>query len=122
MNKKTISQLKRVLEQKKKKLEKELASIAHKDPKLKDDYDAEFPTFGLTQSSDEEALEVSAYTSRLPIEYALELKLQDTNVALVKIKKGKYGLCENCKGQINKERLKVMPEARICLKCAQQKK
>lgn len=121
MDKKTINQLKKVLEQKKKRIEKELSSIAKKDPKLKDDYDVRFPHFGLTQSPDEEALEVSTYESRLPIEYALELRLQDISLALDKIKRGKFGLCEKCKKSIEGKRLKAIPEVRICLKCAQKK-
>ncbi|MFH0852329.1 MAG: hypothetical protein V1845_01865, partial [bacterium] len=72
MDKKTLQQLKKELEEKKKKVEQELDSIARKDQKLKGDYDTRFPDFGTTQSSDEEALEVSAYESTLPIEYALE--------------------------------------------------
>ena len=122
MDKKTLQKFKKILEQKKKKLEIELASIAKKDPRQKGDYDSNYPNFGATQSSDEEALEVSAYESRLPVEYAMELKLRDINLALEKMKKGTYGKCENCPGQMDEKRLEAMPEARICLNCAQVKK
>ncbi len=37
--------------------------------------------------------------------------------ALKKIKSGTYGLCEFCKNPISKERLKVIPYARLCIKC-----
>ena len=122
MDKKTQQKFKKILEEKKAKIEVELASIAKKDPRLKGDYDSKYPHFGATQSSDEEALEVSAYASRLPVEYALEVKLRDINLALEKIKKGAFGKCENCPGEIDQKRLEAMPEARICLNCAEKNK
>jgi len=53
----------------------------------------------------------------LPIEFSLEKKLQDINLALEKIKKGKYGTCEDCKKTISIERLKAFPSAKSCEKC-----
>ncbi len=117
MDKETLKQLKAKLEENKQKLEKELESIAKKDPKLRGDYDTRFPDFGSPQSTDEEALEVSAYESTLPIEYAMEVKLQEINKALDKIKKGKYGKCEKCEEEIDINRLMVKPEATTCAKC-----
>jgi len=38
-------------------------------------------------------------------------------LALEKIKKGKYGVCESCGKKISQKRLKISPEARLCLKC-----
>ena len=37
--------------------------------------------------------------------------------ALKKIEEGNYGVCERCKGNIPKTRLKALPYARFCLKC-----
>jgi len=117
MEKTELEKFNKLLEERKKKIETELASIAKKDVKLKGDYDTIFPNFGTSQSSDEEALEVAAYESTLPIEYALELKLADVNKALKKIEDGTYGICENCRQPIDAKRLEIMPEARLCLKC-----
>jgi len=117
MNKETLQQLKKKLEENKQKIEKELETIAQKDTKLKGDYDTRFPDFGTTQSPDEEALEVSAYESTLPIEYALEVRLQEINKALEKIKKGGYGKCEKCGQLIDEKRLAAMPEAPTCAEC-----
>lgn len=117
MDKKLILQLKKRLEENKEKIEKELATIAKKDEKLKGDYDTRFPDFGIHQSPDEGALEVTAYESTLPVEYALELRLADINKALEKIAKDKYGLCEKCSQEIDEKRLGVMPEAKFCIKC-----
>ena len=106
-----------MLEERKTKLENELTSFAKKDEKLPGDYDTRFPDFGTNQSSDEEAFEVAAYDSALPVEYALELRLADINRALDKMKKNTYGQCENCPGEIDIKRLEAMPEARACLDC-----
>lgn len=117
MDKKALDHLKKKLLERKKKIEEELASIARKDEKLRGDYDTRFPDFGTHQSPDESALEVAAYESALPIEYALELRLANTNKALKKIEEGIYGICENCREPIDPKRLDIMPEAKLCLKC-----
>jgi RNA polymerase-binding transcription factor DksA len=48
-----------------------------------------------------------------------------TEIALVKlaisrIDKGQYGLCQVCGNEISKERLKVVPYSSLCIKCASQ--
>ncbi|MBI4709354.1 MAG: TraR/DksA C4-type zinc finger protein [Candidatus Portnoybacteria bacterium] len=121
MDKSKIQKLKKDLEEDKEKVEKELESIAKKDGKVKGDYDTRFPDFGTAQSPDESALEVAAFESTLPVEYALEVKLQDINNALAKIKSGDYGQCEKCSKPIDEKRLEVMPEARTCTKCQKKK-
>ncbi len=122
MDKETLQQLKKKLEDQKDKIEKELESIAQKDPKLKGDYDTRFPDFGAPQSPDESALEVAAYESTLPIEYALELKLLDINKAIEKTAKGKYGQCEKCGQEIDIKRLMAKPEAKTCAQCQKTQK
>jgi len=59
----------------------------------------------------------------LAIEHALELRLKEVEEALEKIKKndGSYGKCEQCQKEIELDRLKANPAAKICLKCANQK-
>ena len=121
MDKKTQDKFKKLLAERKVKLENELASFTKKDTKLKGDYDTQFPDFGANQSSDEEAFEVATYDSALPVEYALELRLADINRALDKIKNGTYGQCENCEGEMDIKRLEAMPEARTCLDCEKER-
>lgn len=117
MEQSEINKLKEILQKQKEKVEQELAQFTEKDPVLKGDYDTRFPDFGTIQSSDENASEVAAYESALPIEYALELRLASINKALEKIEKGTYGICENCNEKIDLRRLEIMPEANACLKC-----
>ena len=120
MNKKLLLEFKQKLEKERAKIEEQLKSFAKEDKKLKGDWDTRFPHWdgeaggaGLEKAADE----VEEYSTLLPIEYNLELKLKNIDLALEKIKKGKYGMCEKCGKKINKKRLKIYPEARFCLKC-----
>lgn len=49
----------------------------------------------------------------------LRENLQDVDIALGKIEKGTYGVCERCGEPINAERLEAIPYARLCVKCKQ---
>jgi len=121
LNKKELEELKEKLQENKKKVKKQLQSFATEDKKLKGDWDSKYPDYDGGSSGGEkmeqEAMEVEEYSSRLPVEHSLELKLRDINLALKKIKEGKYGVCEKCGKTINKERLKAYPSARTCVKC-----
>jgi DnaK suppressor protein len=117
----STAKIKEKLETDKKTLEEELQRFAEKDKKLKDNWDTKFPRFSGdsgNQQLEEEADEVEEYITKLPIEHSLESRLKDINSALEKIKKGKYGKCENCGKKIPKERLEIAPEARLCLLCS----
>ncbi len=120
MNKKLQEELKKKLEKEKKAIEVELTKFAKKDDKLKDDWDTKFPeSSGAVGGSflEDAADQVERYSNLLPVEHDLELRLQSINEALKKIKKGKYGKCENCDKNIPEARLKIYPEAKLCKKC-----
>lgn len=53
---------------------------------------------------------------QLDRESQLELKLVDK--ALERIERGSYGVCTECGGAINPERLKAVPIAENCIDCA----
>lgn len=116
MDKKLVDELKKKLELQKKSVQKELESFANEDPKLKHNWDTRYPNRE-DSDKDEEADEVTEYDNKLSLEYSLELKLKDVNMALEKIKNGKYGICENCGKEIEIERLQAVPEAKLCIKC-----
>ena len=120
MEQQLLLELKEKLERGKEELEKNLFSFAKKSDKISGDWETEFPRFGNRVSEqDENADEVEEYTNLLPVEYRLELHLLDVKRALEKIGKDKnYGVCEKCGKEIKKERLKIIPEAKFCLKCA----
>jgi len=115
MNKELLNELKEKLEKEKVAIKKQLATFADQDPNLKGDWDTRFPNFD--GNLEEAADEVEEYASRLPVEFSLETRLRDISLALEKIKKDNYGKCENCGKEIDEKRLKVMPAARVCLKC-----
>ncbi len=118
MNKELLEELKTKLEEEKKEIEKELKTFAKKDPKLKGDWDTVFPKFSQGTSNQEETTdEVEEYVNQLPVEFTLETRLQKIDIALEKVEKGKYGICEKCNKKIPIERLKVYPEGGTCEKC-----
>lgn len=117
MDNQTIQQLKELLENKKTELEQQLKGFSKEDKELAGDFDTVFPNEPTSQSPDEEAREVEVYENLLPVEHTLELALQDINIALAKIEGGNYGICDNCREQIELDRLKIFPEAKTCVKC-----
>ncbi|MGC8851970.1 MAG: TraR/DksA family transcriptional regulator, partial [Minisyncoccia bacterium] len=107
----------------KKALEKDLASFADKDRRIKYDYDTRYPNLDDntdTAASDSNAQEITTFDNLLALEHLLELRLKDVDEALEKIKHndGSYGKCEICHNDIEINRLKINPAARICAKCA----
>ena len=120
MKKELLKELKQKLEKGKKTLEEQLGTFAKKDPHLKGDWDTRFPDFDgeIGGSALETAADaVEKYDALLPVEHSLEIRLRDIGLALEKIKKGKYGQCENCGKKIDEKRLKIYPEARLCMEC-----
>lgn len=118
MNQEIVSKLKNKLIEEKKLLEEELSSFAHKDPEVKNNWETDFPQFGDERTEqDENANEVEEYSNALPIEYALETRLQNIDLALEKIENKNYGVCESCGKQIEIERLEVEPSARTHVHC-----
>jgi len=47
--------------------------------------------------------------------------LYELDDALKRIEEGTFGVCETCKSLITKTRLKVVPYARMCIKCQEKK-
>ena len=123
MEAKLLNQLKKKLEAEKVLLEKDLLKFADKDKKVPYDYDTRFPELDVVSrpsAPDENATEIDSYGNLLAVEHALELRLKEVGEALEKIKKndGSFGKCEKCQGEIELERLKANPAAKLCLSCA----
>ncbi len=47
-------------------------------------------------------------------------KVKDIEDALEKLKRGEYGECEECGEDIPQQRLRLFPEARMCVKCQEE--
>jgi len=121
MDKKMQKQLKNSLEKEKLKLIKDLKSFANRDTNIKGNWLTRFPFFGINRShNDESAEKIEEYENLLSVEHTLELRLKDINNALDKIKSNTYGICEKCKKEIELKRLKIVPEAKRCLKCSRE--
>jgi DnaK suppressor protein len=46
--------------------------------------------------------------------------IQKIQKAIQKMEDGSYGICEECGDEISEERLKVRPEATLCIKCKEE--
>ncbi|OGZ69425.1 MAG: hypothetical protein A3D35_03475 [Candidatus Staskawiczbacteria bacterium RIFCSPHIGHO2_02_FULL_34_9] len=116
MEKNLLEQLKEKLENEKLSIEKELGSFATADTDQKDNWNTRYPNREMG-NMEEEADEMQEYDNMLSVEHNLELRLKDINLAIEKIGNGSYGKCEKCGSEIEEERLKANPEARLCMKC-----
>ena len=116
MNAENIKKAKQTLKEKKTHLEQELSSYAVKDPMVKGDWDTKYPRIQEGDREDD-ASEVEEYSTKLHIEFSLEGQLKNVDAALDQIEKGEYGICQNCKTEILKERLLAMPESQYCTTC-----
>jgi len=47
--------------------------------------------------------------------------LYELDDVLKKIEEGTFGICEDCKNLIAKNRLKAIPHARLCVKCQEKR-
>jgi RNA polymerase-binding transcription factor DksA len=116
MNKDLIGKFKEELEKNKANLEKDLEAFATKDKNVEGNWEAKRINAEDTDM-EEKADEVEEYDNLLSLEHSLELKLKDVNGALEKISAGTYGICEKCGNEIEEKRLQVCPEAKLCMKC-----
>lgn len=117
-NKEFLEKIKKELEEKKEALKKELSGFANESPESKKDWNARYPQFEGSGLEDE-ADEVEEYESLLSIEKTMEKKLKAIDIALEKIEKNAYGICEKCGAEISQARLEVCPEAQWCSNCIQ---
>jgi len=68
-------------------------------------------------SPDTDAAEQFGHARTSAIKKALSKNIIQTKKALIRTKKGKYGICEDCSKMIDTDRLAIYPEATLCAKC-----
>ena len=75
------------------------------------------------EPDDEAALATSNYASELALATMRRerCELNEVTAALRRLSAGKYGICELCEGQIGLARLRALPWARLCIRCAEQR-
>jgi RNA polymerase-binding protein DksA len=115
MDQKIIDRIKQDLLEKRDQLKAELGEFASPDAGTADDYTTKFPDYG--DQYDENAQEVSQYTTDIEAERVLENTLKDVEKALTAIDKGGYGICKYCGNEIEEKRLLVRPFSSACVHC-----
>jgi RNA polymerase-binding protein DksA len=110
-----IAKIEKELNQQKKQIENDLKNISGKDAHEADNIGAKFPEYG--DKMDENAQEISDYSTNLATEKVLESALKDINSTLERIKKGSYGVCKYCAKPIAPKRLIARPTASSCVEC-----
>jgi len=68
-------------------------------------------------SPDADAEEQFGHARVSAIKIDLNKKSNQIKKALHAIKKGKYGICEDCGKMIDTDRLSIVPEATLCIDC-----
>lgn len=111
----TIKQIEKELLTRKKQIIDSLADLSRPDNHEADYLGAKFPEYG--DKADENAQEISDYSTNLAAEKVLEKTLEDIEGALKRIKEGNYGICKYCKQEISKKRLLARPVASSCIAC-----
>lgn len=105
------------LEEEKKILEDELASMGKLD-KETGEWEATPPAQSAPEADEiDMADRTEDYEERSAITDTLDQRLDDINNALQKIETGKYGICEVCGNPIEEDRLEANPAARTCKAC-----
>jgi DnaK suppressor protein len=66
---------------------------------------------------EEEATETLELEKRLALENRIRQELSKVDHALDNIKKGTYGICDNCGKHIDPARLEALPQATLCMDC-----
>jgi len=115
LDKKTLAEIEKHLLAQQKQILGSLEDISRDDNHEADNTVAKFPEYG--NKPDENAQEISDYSSDVVTEKVLEKSLEDIKNALKRIEKGTYGVCKYCGNPIGKRRLLARPTASSCIKC-----
>jgi DnaK suppressor protein len=110
LDEKTIKEIKDQLLVRKEEISKELEELTGKSGQS-----VKFPEYG--NKSDENAQEISEYTTNLGTEKVLENTLRDIESSLKRMDEGTYGVCKYCKQPIGKKRMLARPVASACIEC-----
>jgi RNA polymerase-binding protein DksA len=112
---KEIAKIKENLIQKKQQLIQDLQDLSKKDPHETDNRTASFPEYG--DKPDENAQEISEYSTVVMAEKVLEKSIEEIEEALKRIENDTYGICKYCGKEIGEKRLMARPTASSCIDC-----
>ncbi len=106
-----IAKIKAKLSRQKEVLEKEISKLSKEDPFLQEDRPM------VTSEPGKAAMEYEGHERIEIVRSDLKKALNQVKKALAAIVQRRYGKCERCGKPIDVARLKVMPEATLCLAC-----
>ena len=87
--------------------------------RLRDELQAEIePASATDDDSADVAADIYERGKIISLIQSMEAKLHAVEHAIVAASKGSYGVCEQCGQPIPPERLKIMPETTLCVRCA----
>ena len=72
----------------------------------------------LEADSSEQAIDLSDDEALTGVDTVIRQEIHEIREALLRIERGEYGVCVSCGDDINPERLKALPTATRCIKCA----
>lgn len=111
MERSFFSKVQDLLLRKQKKVEEEIKAVSEDDPVMAD---------GLAEASEPgtDSWRTDAHTQLLAVKTNLLNLSKKITKALFNLKVGKYGKCEKCGKQIERQRLEALPEAPFCITCS----
>lgn len=112
---KVVEKLKKELVERKNQILEDLKDISVGDSRKTDRRKVKFPDFG--DKADENAQEISEYSTNLATEKVLKKTLRDMENALKRMDDGVYGTCKYCKNPIGEKRMVARPVASACISC-----
>lgn len=105
---------KKVLEEEKERLEKELGTIGRRNPANPSDWEAVPEETGLEADTLDTAEQIDGYEANTAILKDLEIRYNEVIAALARIENGTYGICSISGEEIEAERLGADPAAATC--------
>jgi len=98
----------------KKDIEGKVSRLKKNDPFIKE-YKQD--GFRNVDALEEEVADLDEHKETNAILFDLRKTIKDINDTLVRIRNGKYGVCEECSSKINSKRLLAYPTAKYCILC-----
>jgi RNA polymerase-binding protein DksA len=115
LDKQVLETIKKELLLRREQIINSLEDISQPDIHEADNLGSKFPEYG--DKPDENAQEISDYSTNSAAEKVLEKTLEDINGALKRMENGTYGICKYCGKMINPKRLQARPVASACITC-----
>ena len=72
----------------------------------------------LEADSSEQAIDLADDEALSGVDNVIRQEIHEIREALLRIERGEYGTCVSCGADINPDRLKALPTATRCIKCA----